>query len=337
MSGRLVPILSLLLSLGSLALPSTALAQGASLEAASEQDKAVASEEYGLGMQSFQSGDAATALEHFKKSYQAVRSPNSHLMVGKALIDLGRHAEAYRELEATAREADEAARVDAKYQQTGQAARDELKALRRELVELSVKVVAPTPNTVVRINGTDHPLSEFGEPMMVAPGALEVALVENGQVVSTESTTPSAGDQLEMTLQAPETSEAPTPVASAPAGSEDTTTKKPFPHRRSMAYVAGGVGVAGLVGFGVFGLLNNAKYSDAKDQCDDGICPRDVRRDANRGHSYQTAANVSFIAGVVGAVTCVSLLLTEDSGDTALVPSTRLSVGLDRVTLQGSF
>jgi hypothetical protein len=197
--------------------------------------------------------------------------------------------------------------------------------------------VQPTPNTIVRINGTDHPLSEFDEPMMVGPGALEVALVENGQVVSTESTNPAAGDRLEMTLRAPETGEAPPPAQSAPVSSEDTMTKKPFPHRRSIAYVAGGIGVAGLVGFGVFGILNNAKYSGAKDECNDGICPRDTRHDANRGHSYQTAANVSLIAGVVGAATCVSLLLTEDSEDTAAVPSTTLKVGLDRVTLEGSF
>jgi hypothetical protein len=289
-------------------------------------------------MAAFQEGDAAAALEHFEKSYQAVQSPNSHLMVGKALIDLGRHAQAYRELEETAREADQAAVQDAKYEQTARAARDELSALEHELVKVTIKVNGATASAVVRVNGKDHAPAELDDPLLVPPGELRVELVENGQVVSTESTNPAAGDQLEMTLQAPEQGAAPAPAASpVDSGSEGEMTKKPFPHRRSMAYVAGGVGAAGLIGFGVFGLLNNGKYSDAKDQCSDGICPRDARRDANRGHSYQTAANVSLIVGVVGAATCISLLLTEDAEDTKAARSTRLRVGFDRVMLEGSF
>ena len=338
MSRQRAFVLSLLIALAGAALSTEAMAQGSSLEAASEQDKAVASEQYVKGMQAFQAGDAATALEHFNQSYRAVQSPNSHLMVGKALIDLGRHAEAYDELEETAREADQAAALDKKYEQTAQAARDELRALKSELVELTVRVVGATNTTVVRVNGKDHAPSELQQPLMVSPGELEVSRVENGQVVNTESTNPAAGDTLEMTLEAPEQG-TPAPTASPPASepSEDTMTKKPFPHRRSMAYVAGGIGAAGLIGFGVFGLLNNAKYSDVKDECSDGICSRDQKRDADRGHTYQTAANVSLIAGVVGAVTCVSLLLTEDADESASVRSTRVHVGLDRVTLEGSF
>lgn len=337
MSRRGTLIFSLLAALAGAALPSEALAQGSSLGAATEQDKAVASEQYVKGMEAFQAGDAATALEHFNKSYQAVQSPNSHLMVGKALIDLGRHAEAYRELEQTAREADEAAALDKKYGQTAQAARDELKALKNELVELNVHVVGATSTTVVRVNGKDHSPAELQQPLIVPPGELEVSRIEDGQVVNTESTNPAAGDKLEMTLEAPQAAPAPAPPPSVPAPSQDDMTKKPFPHRRSMAYVAGGIGAAGLIGFGVFGLLNNAKYSDVKDECSNGICPRDQKRDADRGHTYQTAANVSLIAGVVGAVTCVSLLLTEDEEGSNVARSTRVRVGLDRVTLEGSF
>jgi hypothetical protein len=114
-------------------------------------------------------------------------------------------------------------------------------------------------------------------------------------------------------------------------------TKHPFPHRRTTAYVAGGIGVAGALSFGVFGLLNHAKYSDVQDECSHDLCSDDVREDAERGHTYQTIANVGLIVGVVGLGTAVALVLTEPDGATARRSATRVAVGPGSIHVQGTF
>src|SRR5690606_34506039 len=116
-----------------------------------------------------------------------------------------------------------------------------------------------------------------------------------------------------------------------------TVEKRAFPHRRETAYVAGGLGMAGALTFGVFGLLNHAKYSDLEDECDNRVCNSSQRNDAERGHTYQVAANVGLIVGVVGLGTALALILTEDETPTAKQKGTRVALGPGQITVKGTF
>lgn len=316
-----------------------ALADGASLDSATAADKEKASAHYTQGMASFQAGDAAAALTEFEQSYRAVRSPNSHLMIGKALIDLARYVEAHRALTETIEEAREAESLDPKYAQTRLAAEEELARLEGQVVRLSVTLSGPGDDAVVRVNGSEYSGSELEAPLVLPPGSLEVELVEHGSVVDRRHLTGGAGDSLEVTLT--RGSEAPKPSApSQPAQSASvnpTVEKRAFPHRRETAYVAGGLGMAGALTFGVFGLLNHAKYSDLEDECDNRVCNSSQRNDAERGHTYQVAANVGLIVGVVGLGTALALILTEDETPTAKQKGTRVALGPGQITVKGTF
>ena len=319
---------------GLLLLSSYASAQGADLTSASDADKATASEHYTQGMAAFEAGDAAAALTQFEQSYQAVRSPNSHLMVGKALIDLGRYVDAHSVLSETLQEASEAEAVDAKYAQTRLAAEEELTRVEQQVVMVSVTLSGASTDSKVRINGKEYAPSELDAAIALAPGPIEVVLVDDGNAVATQSLTGSPGETLNVSLT-------PTPEEEAIDGAPtDSTTvsaeKKPFRHRRATAYVAAGLGAAGAITFGVFGLLNNAKYSGVEDECDNNICPASARSDAERGHTYQTAANVGLIVGVVGLGTALTLILTEDDSEPPET-ATRLGVGPGQISLQGTF
>ena len=313
-----------------------ALADGADLESATAEDKAKASTHYTQGMASFQAGDAAGALAEFEQSYQAVKSPNSHLMIGKALIDLARYVEAHRELTETLEEAREAESIDPKYAQTRLAAEEELARVESQVVRLSVSLSGAGSNARVRVNGTEYSRAELESPLIVPPGPVEVELIEGGSQVSSQSLTGRAGEALDVSLaKARRPAEAGT---AAPAPSPSVVAeKRPFPHRRETAYVAGGLGIAGALTFGVFGLLNNAKYSDIEEQCNDRVCSSDQASDAERGHTYQTMANVGLIVGVVGLGTAVALILTEDEGATAKRNATRVSLGPGRIHVKGTF
>ncbi|HEY6727980.1 MAG TPA: hypothetical protein VI197_28420 [Polyangiaceae bacterium] len=310
---------------------------GSDIDSATEADKAKASAHYTQGMASFQAGDTAAALAEFELSYQAVKSPNSHLMVAKALIDLGRYVEAHRALTETIAEAERAEAADPKYTQTEQAAREELGRVDAQVVKLKLTLSGVQSSASVRVNDAEYGPNELTRPIVVAPGQLTLTVIDRGESVATQTLEGRAGETLNLAL-------APEPATEAEATRNDAAVpvaaraeKRPFPRRRTTAYVAGGVGVAGAVTFGVFGLLNHAKYSDVEEQCADTLCSDSVRDDAERGHTYQTIANVGLIVGVVGLGTAVALVLTESETATARHPTTRVAVGPGSIRLQGTF
>jgi len=304
------------------------------LESASDEAKAKASAHYTQGMASYQAGDTAAALAEFELSYQTVNSPNSHLMVAKSLIDLGRYAEAHRALDETLAEARQAEAKDPKYAQTRQAAQEELVRVEAHVVKLKLTVSGVESAASVRVNDTEYGPDELSRPIVVAPGQLTLTLIDKGENVATQSLEARAGETLHLTLAPERETETPAVATSTPVAA---ASKRPFPHRRTTAYVAGGIGVAGALAFGVFGVLNHAKYSDVQDQCSDNLCSDDVREDAERGHTYQTIANVGLIVGVVGLGTAVALVLTEPDATSARRLATRVAVGPGSIQLQGTF
>lgn len=309
---------------------------GSDIESATDADKAKASTHYTQGMASFQAGDTAGALAEFELSYQAVKSPNSHLMVAKALIDLGRYVEAHRALTETIAEAERAEASDPKYAPTKAAAREELVRVDAQVVKLKLTLSGVQASASVRVNDAEYGPDELTQPIVVAPGQLTLTLIDGGENVATQTLEGRAGETLNLSLApTPEPEAEGTNAAAAPMAA--SAEKRPFPHRRTTAYVAGGIGVVGALSFGVFGLLNHAKYSDVEEQCADTLCSDDVRDDAERGHTYQTIANVGLIVGVVGLGTAVALVLTESDSRAARQPNTRVAVGPGTIQLQGTF
>jgi hypothetical protein len=256
-------------------------------------------------------------------------------MVGKALIDLGRFPEAYRTLQQTAEEAEEAEASDPKYAQTRKAAEEELRRVEQQVVRLTLSLSGVGGDATVRVNDTEYSQDELDSPLPLAPGPLNLELLEAGDTVASQTLEGRAGESLNVNL-APSADQGDREESDV-SNTSMPTGKKPFPHRRDTAYVAAGLGAAGAITFGVFGLLNNAKYSDVDDQCDNNICPDSAQSDAERGHTFQTVANVGLIVGVVGLGTAVTLFLTEDDDVVAQRHRTRLSLGPGHVTLKGSF
>lgn len=83
--------------------------------------------------------------------------------------------------------------------------------------------------------------------------------------------------------------------------------------RSSVPYVVGGVGVLGVVGFGVLGALAKKEHAELRQ------CSADCSRaQVERVSTLYAAANVSFGVGVVGLGTAAVLLLTaRDSSESS--------------------
>jgi hypothetical protein len=108
------------------------------------------------------------------------------------------------------------------------------------------------------------------------------------------------------------------------------------PDLRTYAYIAGGVGAAGLITFGVFGAMASSRYSTVKDECGARPCPESKRDLVEGGQTFQTVANIGLVVGIIGAGAGVTLfLLSKPKKPTE--GSTSAVIGPSYFGLQGTF
>jgi hypothetical protein len=324
---------------------SVASAQGAAVENATDAQKRAAQENFEKGMKAQKKAQHEQAYLAFKASYDAVASPNSHLMLSRALVELGRLEEAYVEYEKTLDEAQAAATGDKKYEPTAQAAKTELADVRSKLALLTVEVQGAVEGDRVTVRGRELGRSEWGKPIPVMPGSVRVELTSASGQETVEEVSAEAGGSPAVTLTRPASGASAVPDEGT-GGSAEAKLDTSNTSLRTWAYVAGGVGVAGLITFGVFGALNNSKHGKLEDECNNGVCPKELEDDADTGRTYQTVANVGLGVGIVGIAAGTVLFLLSGSEEKAArrsspraqsSPRWNLQVGPRAVNVQGTF
>ncbi len=267
------------------------------------------------------------ALTAFKASYDLVASANTRLMIGRCLLALERPLEARAELLGTI--ADAEAGGD-RYEKAREAARAELGALNEKL---SFVTIAVTGDASVRLDDRELAREELGValPLLPAPIVIE-AIWPSGRTARKELEL-SPGSYESVALDEPAPPPAPPPKRAAPPPPPPPAPER-SPAPRTLAYVAGGIGVAGLATFAIFGLMNNSTYSSLQEECPTGRCPPDRADDIDHGRTYQTLANVGLAVGVIGLGTGATLfVLSSGSGSESV--SARLSPS--SVTVSGKF
>jgi hypothetical protein len=106
---------------------------------------------------------------------------------------------------------------------------------------------------------------------------------------------------------------------------------------RTYSYIAGGVGVAGLAMFTIFGLMDNSTYSDLQSACVNGRCPSTKQSEIDSGRTQQTVANVGLVVGAVGVAAGATLfVLSLKKPASPAAPTTGLVVSPGFVGLRGS-
>jgi tetratricopeptide (TPR) repeat protein len=316
---------SLCLALLGGALP-LAAAPGVSPEAANAEQRDNARSSFTTALEAYDSERYEEALDDFRRSYAAVASPNTHLMIARTLRSLGRIAEAYEELGLVVDEAEAAAKADDKYDKAADAARADRQALETEIGRLRVRGSESLGERAqLSVGGRTIPRERWDEPVVVEPGTVVVhVLGQHPKEIGV-----SAGSTVEVDVTPPRV-----PFRDdTPVESEVGYTG---PDRRTMAYVAGGVGAVGLITYAIFGALTLTTYDDIDEQCRDKQCPLDLSEDSDRGRIYQGVANAGFVVGVIGIATGAGLLawdLLDDDDDS----DAALSVGPGAVSAKVAF
>lgn len=306
-----------LLAVGLLA-AQTATAAGVPIEKASKEQLKAAQRTFEAADGLFDAKRYAEAITAYRASYEIVASPNSRLMIARSLAALGKLAEAYYELAGAVDDAKNAAAADAKYAPTLKAAEAELASLEPKLGRVELVLTGALREAKISVGPRTLTEAERGLLVVVTPGdVVVVATLPDGRTARRELTV-AAGATEKVQLELPaesESSPTPTPAAPTPPAAASTSTEdlgKPS-SLRTYAYVAGGVGVAGLATFAVFGLMNKSKFDDLESSCTNGSCGPGRQDDIDAGRRYQTIANIGLAAGVVGLGVGTTLFLLSGS------------------------
>lgn len=267
--------------------------------------------QYGRGF--YEQRQYAQALDAFRRSADALPSPNTRLYVGRCLRELGRNAEAWFELERAADEADNRGQGDPRYARTADTARQEAGALADRVAFVVIEPATQAPGVTVSVNGRAFPIERMGRLYAVDPGAITVDASASGYAPFRTTATLSAGQQARVALNlvpagmagsmAP-TSNAFTVLSVGDRGALPVASVVAQPPQRSPWRAIGvttmSLGlVAGAIGI-YTGLRTASIRSDLDAACPSGCGPRPssaVRAQVEEGENMALYTNILWGAG----------------------------------------
>jgi hypothetical protein len=180
-----------------------------------------------------------------------------------------------------------------------------------------------SPGTTVRVADLVLESASFGSPVPLDPGTYKVTVAAPGDSAQEFTVKLAEGDSVELGIPADGgVSAAPLPdgvTGRLGAGAQgETKFTKPDP---TLAYVAGGVGAAGLVVGSIAGIVGLHDESVGNGKCSDQTrtCNQ-IGHDANQSaRSLATVSTVGFVVGVLGAGLGTYLWLTLPDTKTSAV------------------
>ncbi len=291
-----------------LLLTSAAHAQPAQAAAATPDDaetRTAARDLATQGAQAFDAGKYAEASDFFRRAHELVSAPSIALMQARSLAKLGQLLEAVDTYEQTIRlklpdDAPEA------YVAAVQTARSEVEEVRARLPRLKLTVIGTTKGDApqVTIDTKPTPPALLGVERPVNPGQHHFVVLVGGQVRATRDLTVVEGQSYQVELDARPVAPVVALAGSDAAPQSSVAGANP---RRTLAYVAFGVGVVGL-GVGTYtGLVALHHKSDLSSACHPE-CPQSSADELSSWRTNRTVSWVSYGVGVAAAGAGILLL-----------------------------
>jgi len=167
-------------------------------------------------------------------------------------------------------------------------------SLQQRIPRLSLVLPKPSEGVEVELDGVLLGAARLREPVLVDPGTRHI-VVTNKHGRLEESVEVSEGETREVSLRVPEPAKPPAPPPQPPVSREKAEGAPP-----SYAYVAGGIGLAGVLGAAVFAYLRADAEQTLDDECIAGVCPERLRSTQTMGERASVLAPVSLGVGLVG-------------------------------------
>jgi tetratricopeptide (TPR) repeat protein len=322
------------------------------------------------GLQAYEAGKYADALDLFSRAENLVHAPTHLLYIARANVKLGKLVRAQEAYQQLIREK-LAANAPQPFRDAQQSAEQELAAFDSRIPTVTIKITGTTDTSQLKVtmDGKTIPAALVGIPYPADPGTHKFAAVAPGySAAPIEKTLAENGrEQIELKLKAdPNAVATSTPDASKPTTPDSATTTQPGPKattvdlttkpetksntNRVLAYTALGVGAVG-VGAGIYFLLgrNSADDEASKkyEQCRPTKCEGPGEKSAINKLDDEASTKgwlsvMSFSVGGLAAITGITLLIVDSGKSSTASTSTpqsnvRVWAGPGSLGLTGQF
>lgn len=196
-------------------------------------------------------------------------------------------------------------------------------------VDLAEPETAPA-DLLVRRDGELVPRQSFGVSKQVDPGEYVVSAELHGQMVWQHTVRLADRDRARVVV--PASAGRPPPAPKLPKQVVEPPAHQ-LPPSRTPAYLAAGVGAAGLIVGSIAGIVAMQKKADIADNCVDRLCSPRGHRAVDAAKRAATISTVGFITAAVGTGAAGWLWFSRPTAkpmEGAFRPSLDLSFGGDR-------
>jgi hypothetical protein len=268
-------------------------------------------------------GDYAAACPKLEASQKLEPAVGTQFNLADCWEHVGRTASAHAMFMQVAR----IARAAGKFERE-KSARERASALEPKLARVRFVVKASAPGLEVFVDDASVAKATWGEAFAIDPGTHRVRATAPDRTPWSASLVAQASQTSELTV--PQLVDPRPPAVSRPVVAEPPSAQK------TLALVAGGVGVAGLLAGGVAGVVALSSRSTAQRECPSELyafrCPTEDGTSA--WNSATTAGDVSTVAFVIGGAFVAGAAVLWFTAPKA---RTRVGTSLTGVRLEGSF
>ncbi|HEY3595502.1 MAG TPA: PEGA domain-containing protein [Polyangiaceae bacterium] len=279
------------------------------------------------GQDALEAKKYSISVDRFSRAESLVHAPTLLLGLARAQLGLGNLVESQESYNRIIREG-VSPNSPRSWSKALADASKEVQSLAPRIPWVTITVNGPTTPDVT-VDANTVPAASLGVRRAVNPGEHSVKAMGEGYLPSTKTITLAEGQTLSVTLDlekapapppAPMVEATPPPVAPEPPKSTGSG-------RKTAAFLAYGVGAAGLITGGIAGALAIQKHSQlGKDGCTAGSCPFGATSPLNSYHSVALVSDIGFAVAGVGLVTGTILLLTAPRSSTSSQTGTNGSV-----------
>jgi hypothetical protein len=298
----------------------------------------------GQGKDAYDAKDYTRALDLLRRAYALVPAPTIALYEGQSLTKLGRLVEAEEAFMRAVHTNVDSHSPD-QFRKAIREAEQELVALQPRIPKVTIVVTGPAaqaPNLAVALDGNAVRNAMLGVEMPVDPGQHVLTTAAGGER-SEITFSILEKEHKSVEIEALAATDAAAPVAPPPLPEPTARRDAPAPEPASSwhkpaAFVAGGVGVAGLATGIVTGLMATSHHATAERECPGRVCTEGSEgSDALESfRTLRTVSTIGYIVGGVGLAAGATLFVMAPSKPRANA-SVHVWVGTGGVGVRGAF
>lgn len=299
-----------------------------------------------LGIQGVQLADAGKCPEAIEKLTRAEalhHAPTILGRLGECQVNVGEVVTGTENLNMVVREV-LPANAPKVFRDAQERAQKVLTAATPKIAYLVIRITPADVKASVAVAGKSVPAALFGAERPTDPGTHQVTATAEGYKPASATVTLADGAHQEVTLvleRDPSVVAALPATHTGPAATTGTAPPEPGGKKSKMpAFIAFGIGGAGLIAGGITGGLAMSKASD----CPNKVCEN--QSDLDSAKTMATISTIGFSVGIAGAAVGTILLLTgnsrsEKAARTEQRPAPKFAMqpwlGVSSVGLAGSF